>query len=186
MHFSTFLAAALPVLATVATLNQSTPFNGSEYYSLGCPNSTKPFASQQEQLQAITNFDNLLVQKQFKAAYNTYAATNFISHVARVSTARSMASRNILTKHQIPGNGTALAIQYLVPALANTTLTILDVWVGLNAQGDVKSTTYFKGNSQARGLGVIVDFWRMIGTCLVETWEVGAPVTNSTNPIAYF
>ncbi|KAI4203603.1 MAG: hypothetical protein LQ346_001750 [Caloplaca aetnensis] len=169
MHFSTFLAAALPVLATVATLNQSTPFNGSEYYSLGCPNSTKPFASQQEQLQAITNFDNLLVQKQFKAAYNTYAATNFISHVAR-----------------IPGNGTALAIQYLVPALANTTLTILDVWVGLNAQGDVKSTTYFKGNSQARGLGVIVDFWRMIGTCLVETWEVGAPVTNSTNPIAYF
>ncbi len=181
MHFWNFVAAALPLLATLV---QST--RPEEYYKLGCPKSTKPQASQKEQLRAITDFDNLLVQKQFNVAYNTYAATNFISHVARVSTARTMTSRNVLMKHKIPGNGTALAIQYLVPALANTTLTILDVWVGPNAQGDVKSTTYLKGVSTVRGVGVIVDIWRMIGTCLVEAWEVGAPVTNSTNPIAYF
>ncbi|KAL8905665.1 MAG: hypothetical protein Q9207_002479 [Kuettlingeria erythrocarpa] len=181
MHFWNFLAAALPLLATL--VHSSRP---QEYYSLGCPKSTKPRASQKEQLRAITDFDNLLVQKQFQTAYNTYAATNFINHVARVSTARSMASKIVLIKNKIPGNGTALAIQYLVPALANTTLTILDVWVGPNARGDVKSTTYLKGVSPVRGVGVIVNFWRMIGTCLVEAWEIGAPVTTSTNPIAYF
>ncbi|KAL8905266.1 MAG: hypothetical protein Q9207_002737 [Kuettlingeria erythrocarpa] len=155
---------ALLILSTVAE-----PGKTSEYYSLGCPKSTKPQASQKEQLEAITNFNNLLVQKQIATAYNTYAATNFIQHAAR-----------------IPGNGTALAINYLVPTLATTTITILDVWVGTNAQGVTKSTTYIKGDSQVRGLGVIVDIWRMIGTCLVESWEIGVPVTDSTNPIAYF
>ncbi|KAI4202338.1 MAG: hypothetical protein LQ346_002012 [Caloplaca aetnensis] len=136
MHFSTFLLAiALPILSTLAQ-----PTQKSEYYSLGCPKSTKPQASQKEQLQAITSFDNLLVQKQIATAYNTYAAKNFIQHAAR-----------------IPGNGTALAIAYLTPTLSTTTLTILDVWVGPNAQGITKSTTYFKGDSQVRGLGVIVD-----------------------------
>ncbi|KAL8747443.1 MAG: hypothetical protein Q9184_007600 [Pyrenodesmia sp. 2 TL-2023] len=178
MRFSSFLATALPVLSTLATpppipsilATQSSHLGtSSEYYSLGCPNTTKPVASQQEQLQAITNFENLLVQKQFATAYNTYAAADIINHAAR-----------------IPGNGTALAISYLVPTLATTNLTLLDVWVGLNAQNVTKSTAYLKGNSAVRGLGVIVDIRRMIGTCLVEAWEVGAPVTNSTNPIAYF
>ncbi|KAL8917301.1 MAG: hypothetical protein Q9208_008022 [Pyrenodesmia sp. 3 TL-2023] len=171
MHFSNFLATAffataLPVLSTPV---QPSGFNISEYQSLGCPNTTKPSASQQEQLQAIISFDNLLVQKQLATAFNTYAATNFINHVA-----------------MIPGNGTALAIQYLVPALNTTSLTLLDDWVGSNAQGVIKSTSYLRGDSQRRGLGVIVNIWRLVGTCLVEFWQVGAPVMNSTNPIAYF
>ncbi len=81
MHLSTLLLAmALPILSTLAQ-----PSKSGEYYTVGCPKGTKPQASQKEQLEAITKFDNLLVQKQITTAYNTYAATNFIQHAARVS-----------------------------------------------------------------------------------------------------
>jgi len=84
MHFSTVVAAAL----SVASFAGAVPGRGhhdsesvSEYYSLGCPKSTKPYASKEEQLQAITEYGQLLyIQKQIETAEYTYVATDFINH----------------------------------------------------------------------------------------------------------
>ncbi|KAL8792812.1 MAG: hypothetical protein Q9195_004541 [Heterodermia aff. obscurata] len=141
-----------------------------EYYSLGCPSSTEPRASQKQQLDAITDYGNLLYhQKQIDSAENTYVAKQFINHAP-----------------EVPGNGTDLAIKTLKPMLATSTIEIQRVFVGSSADGTDYSVTYFKGISSVRGVGVIADIWRMIGTCLVEHWDVAAGVQNSSNPIAYF
>lgn len=74
------LCLALPVFAvSIAGYGR----HNSEYYSLGCPPSTKPWASQKQQLEAITDYGNLLyLQKQIDTAENTYVATEFINHVS--------------------------------------------------------------------------------------------------------
>jgi len=82
MHLSTVVAAALSVTSFVG----AAPGHGhhadvSEYYSLGCPKRTKPYASKEEQLQAITEYGQLLyIQKQIETAEYTYVATDFINH----------------------------------------------------------------------------------------------------------
>ena len=87
MHFINILAVALPLLAipgsVIANLAHH-PVNP-EYYKLGCPNSTKPYASKEQQLQAITNYGNLLyLQKKIETAEYTYVATDFINHAPEV------------------------------------------------------------------------------------------------------
>ena len=171
MHFSKIVAAALPLLllpsaAVAGYAHHSNP----EYYSLGCPKSTSPWASKEQQLQAITDYGNLLyLQKQIETAEYTYVATNFINHAP-----------------EVPGNGVALAIKTLTPMLGTSTIEIKNVFVGSNATGSDFSVTYFKGTSSVQGVGVIADIWRMIGTCLVEHWDVAMGVQNSSNPVAYF
>ena len=120
-----------------------------EYRRIGCPDSTKPYASHKEQLEAITDFGNLLyLQKQVETAEYKYVAKDFINHAP-----------------EVPGNGRDLAIQTLVPMLATSTIEIKNVWAGRNATGADFSLTYFKGDSSVFGVGVIADIWRMIGTC---------------------
>ena len=70
--------------------------------------------------------------------------------------------------------------------LSTSTIDIKNVFVGSNATGSDFSVTYFKGISSVQGVGVIADIWRMIGTCLVEHWDVAMGVQNSSNPAAYF
>lgn len=99
----------------------------------------------------------------------------------------SSGTEQLLISHlRVPGNGVELAIATLTPMLATSTIEILNVWVGSNATGSDFSVTYFKGNSEVRGLGVISDIWRMIGTCLVEHWDVAMGVYPSNNTAAYF
>ena len=114
------------------------------------PASTKPHATQTEQLEAITKFGQLLyLQKEVETAEYTYVAEDFINHAA-----------------EVPGNGRELAIQTLVPMLKTSTVEIKNVYAGArNATGSEFSVTYFKGNSSVFGVGVISDIWRMIGTC---------------------
>ena len=114
------------------------------------PESTKPHATQAEQLEAITKFGQLLyLQKEVETAEYTYVARDFINHAP-----------------EVPGNGRALAIETLVPMLKTSTVEIKNVYAGArNATGSEFSVTYFKGNSSIFGVGVIADIWRMIGTC---------------------
>lgn len=86
MYLSTVVAAALSITSLVG----AAPGHGhghdddgdvSEYYSLGCPKATKPHASKEEQLQAITEYGQLLyIQKQIETAEYTYVANEFINH----------------------------------------------------------------------------------------------------------
>ena len=138
----------------------------SEYYSLGCPSSTTPRASQKQQLDAITDYGNLLyLQKQIDTAESTYVAKQFINHAP-----------------EVPGNGTDLAIQTLKPMLATSTIEIKRVFVGTDADGADYSVTYFKGISSTRGVGVIADIWRMIGTCTLCCWRPLLMLSSSPKP----
>lgn len=83
MRVSTIVAAAVSATSVIAHRGgpgRPGPVDP-EYYSLGCPGSTKPWASQKEQLEAITEYGNLLyVQKNIPTAEYTYVATDFINH----------------------------------------------------------------------------------------------------------
>ena len=88
MHFTNILAAALPLLmipGSVIANPAHHPVNP-EYYSLGCPKSTRPYASKEQQLQAITDYGNLLyLQKKIETAEYTYVANDFINHAPEVN-----------------------------------------------------------------------------------------------------
>lgn len=156
-----FLFSAVPTFATSKS---------SEYDTLGCPAGTKRYATQRQQLAALTDFGDLLyLQKQVAKAENTYVAANFINHAP-----------------EVPGDGRELAIKTITPLLNTSTIEIQRRFVGQDADGQSFGVTYFKGISQILGVGVIADIWRMIGTCLVEHWDVATGAVNFTNPKAYF
>ena len=138
---------SLITLFTLASAAVGT--NITEFYTLGCPNSTKPHASQHEQLIAVNDFANLLyLQKQIETAEYKYVAKNFINHAP-----------------EVPGNGIALAIQTLKQLLPTSTIEIQRIFVGKDINGKSFSTTHFKGISSVQGVGDIADIWRLIGTC---------------------
>jgi len=72
--------------------------------------------------------------------------------------------------------------------LSTSTVEIQRTFVGYNATGASFGLTYFKGISSDIGAGVIADVVRMIGTCIVEHWDVAQSVDpgNSTNPHPFF
>ena len=70
--------------------------------------------------------------------------------------------------------------------LAGGSVELQRIFAGKDANGVSWGTIHFKGNSPKLGVGVIAGIWRLIGTCLVEYWDVATGVTNSSNPIAYF
>ncbi|CAF9915576.1 MAG: hypothetical protein HETSPECPRED_002528 [Heterodermia speciosa] len=165
MLLPTLLLAALP-----STVLAHPRYHNSEYYTLGCPPTTKPFASQHEQLTVLTNFaTEVFVQHNLDQGYNTYAAKNFINHAPEIS-----------------GNGTAIAIATQGPMLKGGTTEIQRIFAGRDANGTSYGTIHFKGISLKLGVGDIAGIWRFAGTCLVEYWDVATGVYNSTNPIAYF
>lgn len=110
--------------------------SNAEYKALGCPTGTKPWASERQQLAALTDFANLLyIQKAVDKAENTYVAADFINHAP-----------------EVPGDGRALAIATLKPMLNTSTIEIQRIFVGRNADGEAFGVTYFKGISQVLGL----------------------------------
>ncbi|MCJ1479036.1 hypothetical protein MMC13_007720 [Lambiella insularis] len=164
--------AFLPLLSLALPL---VPRNGvsDDYYNLHCPtNTTKPHASQHEQLLALIAFGNLLYTEQAVAeAYNTYAAVDFINHAP-----------------EVPGDGTAIAIATQTPMLKGGSVQIQRQFTGVNLTNTAFGVTYFKGINPVEGVGVIADIWRMQGTCLLEHWDVaeGADYNTTMNPHPYF
>lgn len=97
----------------------------------------------------MNDYANLLyTQKKIQTAEDTYVATSFINHAP-----------------EVPGNGTALAIQTLSKLLPTSTIEIQRIFVGRDSNGTSYSTTHFKGISSVQGVGDIADMWRLIGTC---------------------
>ena len=173
MLFSSTLAAS--ALALLPLLSAASPFpsakhsppvpsNTTEYYALGCPNTTCPYATEAEQLEAAQNFAELLfVEKRISDAFNGYIAQDLINHAP-----------------DVPADGAAVAEQTVTGLLSVATIDIQFVHVG---QG--YSTTFFKATTP-QGVAASMEVFRMDGTCLVEHWVVLQPVTNSSNPHPYF
>ena len=108
MHTTIFATLlSLPLLVLSSPVESSWTPQSSDYYSLGCPKSTKPHASQREQTSVLNTFANLVFVKhdvvqgyaqilrnlsivislllrkadaQQQSRYNTYAAKNFINN----------------------------------------------------------------------------------------------------------
>ena len=165
------LCSTIPLLlSSIPLLISATGSSLDEYQSLGCPSSTRPYASKNQQLKAITDFaDQLYIQKAVAKAENTYVAEHYINHAPEIS-----------------GDGRAVAIAALTPRLNTSIIEFQRIFVGRDVNGVSYATIHFKGNSQSLGVGAIAAIWRMIGTCLVEYWDVATGVKNSSNPKAYF
>lgn len=170
-----YLTALLPILAlAITTLTaplETRSWGPPEYHSLGCPtNTTKPYASQYEQTEVLSTFaTEVFVNQEVALGYDTYAAVDFINHAPEVS-----------------GSGIAIVIPFQTAELKGGSVDIQRVFVGTNLTGTSFGTIHFRGNSVAEGEGDIAGIWRMIGTCLVEYWDVASGVEASENPIAYF
>ncbi|KAL8832838.1 MAG: hypothetical protein Q9191_000022 [Dirinaria sp. TL-2023a] len=176
MRFSTLTTS---ILAALPLASQASPFNTpwaphiQDYFTLGCPeNTTKPFASQHEQTKVLLAFaTDVYVKHLLNQGYDTYAAKDFINHAPEIS-----------------GNGTAIAIKTQGPMLAGGSVQLQRVFAGADENGVSYGTIHFKGISPVRGVGAIAGIWRLVGTCLVEYWDVaeGVALNETSNPIAYF
>ncbi|CAF9934402.1 hypothetical protein IMSHALPRED_009696 [Imshaugia aleurites] len=171
MHLTFILPFLALAITTLSAPLETRKWGPDEYYSLGCPtNTTKPYASQYEQTEVLNTFANeVFVHQEVALGYDTYAAVNFINHAPEVS-----------------GNGTAIVIPFQTAELKGGSVDLQRVFVGTNLTGTSFGTIHFRGNSVAFGEGDIAGIWRMIGTCLVEYWDVASGVEASANPIAYF
>lgn len=174
MYFSPCLAAsALALITTFSAASplqarNSTPAPGqthsSEFVTLGCPKTTKPFASVAEQLNAANDFaQQLFVKKQMSKAFNTYIATDLINHA-----------------YDVPCGGSAIAQSVLGETLSAAKFDIK--WVNV---GQDLATTFLKITTPM-GVLASTETFRLSGTCFVEHWIIAQPVTNSSNPHAFF
>ena len=214
MQISTILpllALAIPAL-TASLETRRGHWGPAEYYSLGCPtNTTKPYASQHEQTQVLYTFANeVFVHQQVALGYDTYVAVNFINHAPEVAAVGTPSTQETFPIHMTllfptlwilsppppsssniqadppSQNGTAVVVPFQTSELKGGSVELQRVFVGADLNGTSYGTIHFKGNSVAFGVGAIAGIWRLIGTCLVEYWDVAAGVEPSQNPIAYF
>ena len=138
-------AAATPLLQQRDDPPAASPTHESEFTMLGCPNTTSPIASEDEQFDAANDYADLLyVQKDIPGAFSKYVATDLINHAPL-----------------IPGDGAALA-EYSVSSLVNAQIELQKVVFGQDI-----ATTFFKSTT-AIGVVAAMELFRMSGTCIVE------------------
>ncbi|CAK96248.1 hypothetical protein CBS63078_7057 [Aspergillus niger] len=145
-----------------------------EFTALGCPDTTKPQASQAEQLAAWDDFTNLLyTEKRLTDAFTKYVATGYINHSPLVS-----------------ANGIDTTLGELSGIVPNVDSQLQHVFVGWDKNGTAYGTAHTKVTGNAT-MGIpnsaLVDMIRMVGTCLVEHYDVQQAVDGTApNPIAFF
>ncbi|OOF99334.1 hypothetical protein ASPCADRAFT_203109 [Aspergillus carbonarius ITEM 5010] len=145
-----------------------------EYTALGCPNTTKPEATPSEQLAAWDDFTNLMyTEKRITDAFAKYAAASYINHSPLVTT-----------------NGINETMGELSQIVPNVNSQLQHAFVGWDQNGTTFGTAHTKvGGDEARGISdsALVDIIRMVGTCLVEHYDVQQSIDGTApNPIAFF
>ncbi|TEB37721.1 hypothetical protein FA13DRAFT_1620547 [Coprinellus micaceus] len=121
---------------------------------------------QAAQQDAFANFAGLfLVQRDIQQAFDLYIPGCYINH-------------NPFAK-----SGRENALAFLLPALAEPTLTISNIeWFSGQGYGVLHYKMGLNGTYSA-----VMDKFRFEGTCIVEHWDTVQGITgNESNPIAYF
>lgn len=133
--YATALASAIP------QPNKEWPEknHSGDYYSLGCPSTTKPWASRQEQLDAVTTYYTELFSGQVDTAFDTWTADNFINH-----------------SPEVKGDGKVFAKAAVSGLLSQSKEEILNIFVGKSQAGISYASVYFKGVN-AKGVGAILE-----------------------------
>ena len=132
--------SALPISVAARPHSKGQP-GLADFYALGCPNTTNPYASERERLDALNDFGMLLyTNHSVAAAYGFYAATNFINHAP-----------------EVPGDGTAIAIATQTPMLTapGESTKILRSFAGSNSTLSEFGFIHFEGIAPGYGVGVI-------------------------------
>ncbi|PYI01462.1 hypothetical protein BO78DRAFT_401287 [Aspergillus sclerotiicarbonarius CBS 121057] len=145
-----------------------------EFTALGCPDTTKPEASPSEQLAAWDDFTTLMyTEKRITDAFNKYAAASYINHSP------------LVTMNGI--NETMGELSQIVP---NVNSQLQHAFVGWDKDGTTFGTAHTKvSGGEAMGISdsALVDIIRMVGTCLVEHYDVEQSIDGTApNPIAFF
>ncbi|PWY89693.1 hypothetical protein BO94DRAFT_534439 [Aspergillus sclerotioniger CBS 115572] len=166
MHFFTIITAVTSVSLAAAQSN--------EYTALGCPNTTKPEATPVEQLAAWDDFTNLMyTEKRITDAFAKYAAASYINHSPLVTT-----------------NGINETMGELSQIVPNVNSQLQHAFVGWDRNGTTFGTAHTKvDGDEAMGISdsALVDIIRMVGTCLVEHYDVQQSIDGTApNPIAFF
>jgi predicted SnoaL-like aldol condensation-catalyzing enzyme len=171
-----FTATAIAFISIISLISARKLGHGDydEFTSLGCPDTTKPYASHLEQLAAWDDFTDLLYnQKRITDAFAKYAATGYINHSPLVTM-----------------NGTNATIAELVQIVPNVTPELRHSYVSWDKNGTTFGTAHTKvtgGEKAGIPDSALVDIIRMDGTCLVEHWDALEVINASApNPIAYF
>ncbi|PYH29143.1 uncharacterized protein BO87DRAFT_380785 [Aspergillus neoniger CBS 115656] len=168
------IVTALISLGTLTAAQAVRRGGPDEFTALGCPDTTKPEASQAEQLAAWNDFTNLLyTEKRLTDAFTKYVATGYINHSPLVT-----------------GNDIDTTLGELSAIVPNVDSQLQRAFVGWDKDGTAYGTAHTKviGNA-TMGIpnSALVDMIRMVGTCLVEHYDVQQAVDGTApNPIAFF
>ncbi|PWY74288.1 hypothetical protein BO70DRAFT_364278 [Aspergillus heteromorphus CBS 117.55] len=145
-----------------------------EFTAAGCPDTTSPYASHSDQLAAWEDFTSMLYnEKRITEAFDKYVAAGYINHSPLV-----------------PGNGANTTIAELSQIVPNVNSDLQRAYVGWDRNGTAFGTAHTKvtgGGAIGIPDSALVDIIRMVGTCLVEHWDVEQSTEGShPNPIAFF
>ncbi|RAK77692.1 nuclear transport factor 2 family protein [Aspergillus fijiensis CBS 313.89] len=175
---TTLLFPLLLLTSTHATSTTPSP-NTDEFTQLNCPNTTTPTATPAEQLAAWTTFTNLM--------YTEHRLTDALSHY--------VAGKYINHSPLVAGTGVTETAAELTNLVPDVTSQLQRAFVGWDAAGNAFGVAHTrvipnpKEDGAEGGESALVDIIRMVGTCMVEHWDVEQAVGSKGeggNPIAFF
>lgn len=140
-----------------------------------CPPTTCQHADTNQVRAAMQAFaDAFYTTKNVPEAFDTYVATNYIQHNAGILSGRQNAIDALQPLFSSSDNTFDVKRLTVGQDLANETMVIIHL-EALNTSGNQTTKTD------------VVDMYRLIGTCIVEHWDVlQAESTTAVNPLAYF
>ncbi|PYH40323.1 uncharacterized protein BP01DRAFT_377922 [Aspergillus saccharolyticus JOP 1030-1] len=176
MYLQSLTTTLLLLLSPLLPATAATPISD-EYTLLNCPNTTTAAtATPAEQLAAWTEFTALMYTEQrIATALAKYVAGKYINHSPLV------AATGV--------NETVAELSAVVPDVDSQ---LQRAFVGWDAAGNTFGVAHTKviprDATGEAGEKALVDIIRMVGTCMVEHWDVEQEVgeAGSGNPIAFF
>lgn len=176
MYTSTTLASLLlaGIGLSIASDSPSVPVQGHNM-TFQCPPTTCQHADTNQIRAAMQSFaDAFYKTKDVPKAFDTYVATNYIQHNAGILSGRQNAIDALQPLFSSSDNTFDVRRLTVGQDLENNTMVIIHLQA-TNTSGNQTSKTD------------VVDMYRVIGTCIVEHWDVlQAESTAAVNPLAYF
>lgn len=166
-YFASFVLPAAATLPYISIQQDNTTFQ--------CPTTTCPQADITHVRAAMQTFaDDFYAKKDVPGAFNTFVAENYIQHNAGILSGRQN------------------AIQALEPLFASSanTFDVRRITVGQDDSNNTMVIIHLEASNTSGNQTSktdVVDMYRVIGTCIVEHWDVLQQESSTAiNPLAYF
>ncbi|KAH0359700.1 hypothetical protein KCU65_g9801, partial [Aureobasidium melanogenum] len=144
------------------------------YKGFNCPSTTCAIANTAQIRAAMQSFAaEFYIKKHVPTAFNTFVAENYIQHNAGILSGRQNAIEALQPLFSSTSNTFDVKRLTVGQDGADETMVIIHLEAS-NTSGNTTSKTD------------VVDMYRLVGTCIVEHWDVLQAETASINPLAYF